>query len=81
MRSADTILNDALALPVPERAKLVERLLESLDEGTDDPMVDDALAAVIARRLDDLESGKAKVIDAREAVRNLRAEMAKRRAR
>jgi len=49
MATIDSILGDALALPPADRGRL--RLIDSLDEGEEDPTAKDAWAAVIVRRI------------------------------
>jgi putative addiction module component (TIGR02574 family) len=60
---ATELLKRALALTVEERAELAGSLLESLDGAHDDPeAVEAAWNEEIARRIADLDSGKAKTI-------------------
>lgn len=69
-----TLLAEALALPVDARAELVRELLESLDaEPTGD--VDALWAAEISRRVDLVRQGKAELIPAEQVVENLRARL------
>ena len=49
MKDSDTLLNQVLELPEPDRAELAARLLESLDSDID-PAIDDAWAEEIERR-------------------------------
>ena len=67
---ANELLKKALTLPVEERAELAGSLIESLDE-TDDQSVKAAWDAEIARRMEDLDSGKAKPVSLEEARRRL----------
>ena len=60
-RDASQILEDALRLPVEARAALAGSLIESLDE-TVDENAEAEWAEEIARRIADLDSGKAKTI-------------------
>ncbi len=60
-------LDLALELPENERAALAHDLLASLD-GPPDADAQQAWEAEIAKRLDELESGKARTIDAAEAL-------------
>lgn len=55
------LLKQALALPSEARAALAGSLLESLDE-TVDPDVEQAWSLEIARRIEELDSGKVKPI-------------------
>ena len=60
-RDASKILEEALKLPIEARAALAGSLIESLDEVVDEN-VEAAWADEIARRVGDLDSGKAKAI-------------------
>ena len=60
-RDAADILKDALALPPEARAAVAGSLLESLDDQVDEG-AEAAWEAEIARRLDDLDTGKVKLI-------------------
>lgn len=55
------LLKRALSLPVDERAALANTLLESLDQANDqvDDSVDEAWDKEVARRMKDLEAGRA----------------------
>lgn len=62
-QEATELLKKALTLSAEERAQLVGSLLESLDEPREDPaVVEAAWNEEIARRIADLDSGKAKTI-------------------
>jgi len=54
-----------LALPAEERARLAQRLLESLDR---DPEVERAWAEEIRKRLDAIDRGEVELIPADEVV-------------
>ena len=58
---ASKILEEALKLPLEARAALAGSLIESLDEAVDEN-AEAAWADEIARRVEDLNSGKAKTI-------------------
>lgn len=60
-RDAAEILKDALALPPEARAAVAGSLLESLDDQIDEG-AEAAWQAEIARRLNDLDTGKVKLI-------------------
>jgi putative addiction module component (TIGR02574 family) len=66
------LLKKALALPVEARAALANSLLESLDE-TIDEGVEEEWNAEIARRIQELDSGKVKPIAWAEARRQVSA--------
>jgi putative addiction module component (TIGR02574 family) len=62
-QEATELLKRALALTAEERAELAGSLLESLDGVHDDPQaVEAAWNEEIARRIEDLDSGKAKTV-------------------
>ena len=62
---------EALQLSAAERARLIERLIASLDV---DPEVEDAWAAEVERRNAEIESGAVSLIPGPEAVAKLKAE-------
>ena len=61
------LLEEALALPVNERADLVERLLSSLDPS--EPEIEKLWAKEVEDRIDALERGKLRTISAEEFFR------------
>ncbi len=66
MRSSEAIAIEALSLPVDERAALVLRLAESLDEDHDAD-AEDAWAAEVAARIEAVRAGTAETITTGEA--------------
>jgi putative addiction module component (TIGR02574 family) len=62
---------EALQLSAAERARLVERLIASLDL---DPEVEEAWAAEVERRNAEIESGAVALISGPEALAKLKAE-------
>ncbi|MFL6291244.1 MAG: addiction module protein [Thermoanaerobaculia bacterium] len=60
----------ALKLTAEERARLADRLLASLSE---DHEIEEAWAAEIERRIEEVESGRAQLIPAAEAIARARA--------
>ena len=62
---------EALQLSAAERARLVERLIASLDI---DPDVEEAWAAEVERRNAEIESGAVSLIAGPEALARLKAE-------
>ena len=60
----------ALNLSVEERAKLADRLITSLFE---DHKIEDAWAAEVERRIEEIESGRAKLIPVSDAISRARA--------
>jgi putative addiction module component (TIGR02574 family) len=77
MRSAEAIAVDALALPADERAALVLRLAESLDE-QHDADAEDAWAAEVAARVESVRSGTAETITTADALAQARARLSAR---
>lgn len=60
----------ALKLTAEERAQLADRLLASLSE---DHEIEEAWAAEVERRIEEIESGRAPLIPAAEAIARARA--------
>jgi putative addiction module component (TIGR02574 family) len=58
---AAALLREALALPAEERAELATSLIDSLDNASD-PDVEAAWQEEIARRLEDVRAGRARLI-------------------
>lgn len=56
------VLDKAMELTSHERGFLIDRLVESLDDGPADEGVDEAWADEIKRRIDDIRAGKVKMI-------------------
>lgn len=67
---ATELLRKALTLPVAERAELAGSLIESLDESNDES-VKAAWEDEIARRMQDLDSGKVQPVSLEQARRRL----------
>lgn len=78
MRSAEAIAVDALALPADERAALVLRLAESLDE-QHDADAEDAWAAEVAARVEAVRAGTAETTTTAEALAQARDRLSARR--
>ena len=68
--NAKEILDNAMTLSLKERADLAARLLESLD-GAPEAEVEAAWDAEIARRLEELESGKVQAVPWPEARKRI----------
>jgi putative addiction module component (TIGR02574 family) len=64
------LLKRALTLPVTERAELAGSLIESLDE-TSDESVKAAWDQDVARRMEEIDSGKVKPLSLEKARRRL----------
>ena len=71
-REVSELLEKALALPPEARAALAGSLLDSLDE-TVDANVEEEWNREIARRIEELDSGKVKPIPWAEARRQISA--------
>lgn len=70
-RELTELRNKALALSAAERAELAGSLIESLDDGEDES-VEKAWDVEIARRMEELDSGRVKPISHDEFLRRLR---------
>jgi putative addiction module component (TIGR02574 family) len=70
--NARMIEKEALDLPVDKRAKLAERLLESLDELTE-AEIEKLWLREAARRDAEIDEGKARVVTSEELERRVRA--------
>ena len=69
------VLEKALTLSTQERGLLIDRLIESLDEGPAEEGVEEAWANEIKRRVDDIRSGKVEMIPGEEIRRRLAARL------
>jgi putative addiction module component (TIGR02574 family) len=59
MTAHPDVFGVALSLPVAERAELAHRLLASLDDPGDDPvLIEEDWAAEISRRIEDITAGR-----------------------
>ncbi len=72
IRNSAKVVNDALSLPPRSRAKLAERLLESLDD-TKQQKFDRLWAEEVEDRIDAYEQGSLKVIPGKEVFRRFKA--------
>jgi putative addiction module component (TIGR02574 family) len=68
------LLEKALALSTQDRGLLIDRLIESLDEGPVEEGVEEAWAEEIKNRVDEIRSGKAKLIPGEQVLRELAKE-------
>ncbi len=68
------ILERALTLSTQERGLLIDRLVESLDEGPAEAGVEAAWDGEIKRRVDDIRSGRVKTIPGEQVLRELAEE-------
>jgi putative addiction module component (TIGR02574 family) len=76
---ASEVLAQAMQLSPQERELLIDRLVESLDDGPAEAGVEEAWGDEIKRRVDEIRSGKVKLIPGEEVERRIAARM--RRAR
>jgi len=72
----EKVRSEALRLPEADRAELAHSLVVSLD-GPADADAEAAWDAEILRRLDEIESGTAKLVDREELRRRMRARMSR----
>lgn len=70
----ERVRSEALQLPEAERAELAHNLVGSLD-GPADGDAESAWDAEILRRLDEIDSGAAKLIDREEFRRRMKARL------
>ncbi len=68
------VLEKALALSTQERGRLIDHLIESLDEGPVEEGVEEAWGEEIKSRVDDIRSGKVKMIPGEQVLRELAQE-------
>ena len=66
----DIVEVQALKLPPEERAQLADRLVASLFK---DQNIEDAWSAEVERRIEEIESGRAKLIPAADSIARARA--------
>ena len=68
------VLEKALTLSTQDRGLLIDRLIESLDEGPAEEGMEEAWAEEIKRRVDDIRAGKIKMIPGERVLRELAKE-------
>ena len=71
IRNSAKVVNDALSLPPKSRAKLAEKLLESLDDQTQKE-IDRLWAEEAEDRIDAYEKGDLKAVPGKEVFRRLK---------
>jgi putative addiction module component (TIGR02574 family) len=71
METVETLEAAALHLPPADRARLVERLIATLDI---DPEIEEAWAAEVERRQAEVESGAVSLLPGPETLAKLKAE-------
>lgn len=80
--SADDLANAALSLPPDDRAMIAHVLLDSVIRPFDDPGgVRQAWGAELARRIEDIRSGKVQLVDGREALLRIRGALEAKRGK
>ena len=72
----EKVRSEALSLPESERAELAHSLVVSLD-GPADADAESAWDAEILRRLSEIDSGTAELVDREELRRRMRARMSR----
>jgi putative addiction module component (TIGR02574 family) len=65
------ILEKAMQLSSHERGLLIDRLAETLDDGPAEEGVEEAWGEEIKRRVDEIRSGKVKLVPGEEFLRQL----------
>jgi len=68
------VLEKALTLSTRDRGLLINRLIESLDEGPAEEGVEEAWAEEIKHRVDGIRSGKTNMIPGEQVLRELAKE-------
>lgn len=75
MATSEEIFHDAMALPADARAKLTERLVESLAQDIS-PEIATAQLAEVRRRIAQVEAGEVELIPGDEALARVRSLLA-----
>ncbi|MFM9905579.1 MAG: addiction module protein [Pyrinomonadaceae bacterium] len=73
----EDITEAALSLPSGDRALLADRLLDSLELRNESASISDAWMHEIRYRVEDVKSGKAKLIDGPEGLARVRESLKK----
>ncbi len=74
------LIEKARELTPADRVKLAHEILDSVEESAaSDPIIDAAWQAEFRRRIDDIESGRVRLVDGRETMRIAHARIAERR--
>jgi len=68
------VLEQALALSTQDRGLIIDRLIKSLDDEPAEAGVEEAWAAEIKSRIDDIRSGKVELLPGEEVLRELAEE-------
>jgi len=75
MARAEEHIRELLKLSIEDRAHAAKLLLDSLDEGIDDPEAEGLKVAELIRRAQAVRDGKAELVDADEARRRVMARL------
>ena len=75
MARAEEHIRELLKLPIEDRAHAAKLLLDSLDDGTDDPEAEGLKVAELIRRAQAVRDGSAELVDADEARRRVMARL------
>jgi len=73
------VLAQAMQLSSKDRGRLIDELVESLDDEPAEPGVEEAWGEEIKRRVDEIRTGKVELIPGEEVMRELKTRL--RRAR
>lgn len=68
------VLEKALTLSTQERGLLIDRLIGSLDDAPSEDGIEDAWDDEVKRRVEEIRSGKAKMIPGEQVLRELAKE-------
>jgi putative addiction module component (TIGR02574 family) len=74
-REASQLLEKGLSLSAHDRGLIIDRLVESLDEGPAEEGVEAAWDEEIKRRVEEIQSGKVEMIPGEEVDRRLAARL------
>lgn len=75
MARAEEHIRELLKLPIEDRAHAAKLLLDSLDDGIDDPEAEGLKVAELVRRAQAVREGRAELVDADEARRRVMARL------
>ena len=74
MATAETLFDQVLGLPLVERRQLASLLIRSLPEDDDELLVvDQEFEDELLRRIEEIHSGKAKLVDMETSIARIRA--------
>jgi putative addiction module component (TIGR02574 family) len=76
----NSVLQDALLLPVSERSRIATRLIESVDDIDDDAELSPAWRAEINCRMESVRQGTAQLVPHEEVMAGVRHKLAVQRA-